>query len=83
MMSPSRIAAKMFPSYVSPPRGAGMEGCGPFQFYGSNGVDVRFTGDIVLDTGRVIPVEEIVYATYSEYDFCMAWNSVVHDYLAE
>lgn len=64
-------------------RGAGMEGCGAFQFYGSSGVDVWFKGDIVLDTGRVIPVNEIVHATYSNYDFCMGGNTVVHDYLAE
>jgi hypothetical protein len=63
--------------------GGSIPGCIPYVSYESKGADVWFTGDIVLDTGRVIPVNEIVYATYSEYDFCMAWNIVVHDYLAD
>jgi hypothetical protein len=38
--------------------------------------------ETVSDTGRIIPVNEIVYAIYTEYDYCMAYNQVVHVYLA-
>jgi hypothetical protein len=58
-------------------------GCIDYQSFERKAVDVRIKGPIVLDTGKVIPVNEILYATYGSSQWCLPWGQTFHDYLAE
>jgi acetoacetate decarboxylase len=43
--------------------------------------EVQFNGPIVLDTGRKIPVNKVIFGVYLESDWCLGWGKVFHDFL--
>jgi len=48
-----------------------------------NKVDTTFNGDVVLDSGRVLPVKEIEYSLYYEIkEIGLSHCETLHDYLA-
>jgi hypothetical protein len=49
-----------------------------------NKVETSFNGDLVLDSGRVLPVKEQLYSLYYEIKgIGLSHAEVLHDYLAD
>lgn len=58
------------------------EDCIAPKLHESKSFDIKFDNNrIVLDSGRVIPVKEVLYTSFVDQDWCLSWRGVIHDYL--
>ena len=54
---------------------------GSFNLKDMRAVDAEFKGNLKLDSGRVIPVKEVIGSVYMKYDWILGQAELVHDYL--
>lgn len=58
--------------------------CIPYKVHETKAFDVKFNGgQVALDSGRVIPVKEVLYTEYNDIDWCMDWSVTLYDYLED
>ncbi|HAI42456.1 MAG TPA: hypothetical protein DCM40_32280 [Maribacter sp.] len=41
----------------------------------------KINGDILLDSGRILPVKEVIESYYMKFDWILTWGTTLHNYI--